>query len=330
MRSLIVLLLSAFALACGSGPSARSAADTGPRLDWALLLPIETDGLVRVDLERMRRSPHRTSVQPVFHDFLGQLAFSEAQTMSGAIEGVLARTDVLMIGLLPRAEGAEDEVLILARGQYRANELEALAGNGSPRDVDGHRVWVQDDEEGGRAIARLREDTLAMTASFERMHRLIARTRMASSPRWPPAVRALVAASGFEDATVGVALSNRGVGAAEGDLASMSIAAVADVDGPLDVELMMELGDAELAMAATVFLDALVQELARSAVGQAFALAELAELTRIEANGTRVVGTIHAEPRSAEQLVPGLMGLLRDGFQEEEQPTFASPLPRPI
>lgn len=329
MRSLIVLLLAAFALACGSGPGARTAADTGPTLDWALLLPIETDGLVRVDLERMRRSPHRASVQPVFHGFVEQLVFPEPNTSDGALDALLARTDVLMIGLLPRGVDAEDEVLVLARGRYRPNELESLEGSGNPRDVDGHRVWVQDDEEGGRAISRLREDTFAMTASFERMDRLIARTRMASSPRWPPALRGLVASSGFEDATVGVALSNRGIGAAEGDLTSMSLAAVADVDGPLDVELMMELGDADLAMAATMLLDALVQELARSAVGEAFALAELAELTRIEASGTRVVGSIHAAPRSAEQLVPGLMGLLRDGFQEEA-PTLASPLPTPI
>ncbi len=76
--------------------------------------------------------------------------------------------------------------------------------------------------------------------------------------------------------------------------------------------------------------EAMVQELAASAVGESFALGELAQLTRFEANGTRIRGSIHAEARSAQQLVPGLMGLLRDGFEEEAPPAIASPLPTPL
>lgn len=323
----ILLVLALFALGCGaSAPSPQSAADAEPALDWALLLPIETDGLVRVDLARVRRSPHRASVQPVFDDLLIGMA---QPAMREALGELLARTDVILVGLMPPELGIEDEALILARGSYRPDEVARMRRAASSVDVDGHRVWVG--EEDGSAFAQLRGDTVAMTASLDRMERLIARTQMRSGPpRWPPALRALVEASDLERATIGLALANRGVAPEEGDIMAMTLAGTADVDGPLDVQLFVELGDPTLAAVATVFFEAMVQELAASAVGESFALGELAQLTRFEANGTRIRGSIHAEARSAQQLVPGLMGLLRDGFEEEAPPAIASPLPTPL
>lgn len=326
MRILTVFAL--LALGCGgSAPSPRSAADAEPALDWALLLPIETDGLVRVDLARMRRSPHRASVQPVFDELLIEIA---EPAMREGFAGLLARTDVVLVGLIPPDLGMEDEVLVLARGRYRPDELARLERGGRAITVDGRRVVLGPEGRSGAALAQLRGDTLAMTATLDRMERLIARTRMpAGSPRWPPSLRALVEASRLEAATIGLALANRGVGGEEGDIMAMTLAGTADVDGPLDVQLFVELGDPTLAAVATVFFEAMVDELSSSAVGESFALGELAELTTIEANGTRIRGSIHAEARAAQQLVPGLMGLLRDGF-EEEQPAIVSPLPTPI
>ena len=324
-------ILSIFALltlGCGaSAPDPRSAAQGEAALDWALLLPIETDGLVRVDLARVRRSPHRASVQPVFDDFLVEMA---QPAMRQGFADLLSRTDVILVGLIPPASGVEDEVLILARGSYRPDELASLPGGGRTVTVGGHPVRIE--REGGQqtALVQLRPDMLAMTATIDRMEGLIARTRMAAGPpRWPPSLRRLVEASGLEQATFGLALANRGVGGEEGDMMAMTLAGTANVDGPLDVELLVELGDPALAAVATVFFEAMVHELSSSSVGESFALGELADLTHIEANGTRVRGSIHAEPVAAQQLVPGLMGLLRDGF-EEEPPALVSPLPTPI
>lgn len=325
----ILPILALLVVGCGaSAPDPRSAREREGALDWALLLPIETDGLVRVDLARVRRSPHRASVEPVFDDFLVEMA--EPAMRQGFAE-LLTRTDVILVGLIPPATGVEDEVLILARGTYRPDELASLPGEGRTVTVEGHPVRIGRQGAQRTALVQLRPDTLAMTATIDRMEGLIARTRMASGPpRWPPSLRRLVAASRLEQATFGLALANRGVGGAqEGDIMAMTLAGTADVDGPLDVELLVELGDPALAAVATVFFEAMVHELSSSAVGESFALGGLAELTRIEANGTRVSGSIHAEPAAAQQLVPGLMGLLRDGF-EEEPPALVSPLPTPI
>lgn len=330
MRFFAVFFIS-LALGCGSAaPSPRSAADADAPLDWALLLPIETDGLVRVDLARVRRSPHRDSVQPVFDDLLAEMA---DPAMRQSFEALLARTDLILVALLPPGLGTEEEILILARGRYRPDEVDRLEAGGPARavNVEGHRVWVGSDPGDGTAVAQLRPDTLAMTATLRRMEHLIARTRMpAGSPRWPPLLRALIEASQLEHATFGLALANHGVSAEDGEIMALSFAGTANVDGPLDVEVVMELGDPTLAAAATIFFEALVQELAASAAGESFALGQLAELTRIEANGTRIRGTMYAEAATAQQLVPGLMGLLRDGLEEgEESPEVASPLPAP-
>ncbi len=159
MRILPVLAL--FALGCGaSAPSPQSAADAEPALDWALLLPIETDGLGRVDLARVRRSPHRASVQPVFDDLLIGMA---QPAMREALGELLARTDVILVGLMPPELGIEDEALILARGSYRPDEVARMRRAASSVDVDGHRVWVG--EEDGSAFAQLRGDTVAFARS---------------------------------------------------------------------------------------------------------------------------------------------------------------------
>lgn len=335
----IVPVAIALALAgCGAAASPPSAAPEAPAaarpLDWALLLPIETEGLVRLDLARMRRSSHRDALSPLVDELLSD---TEDGGLRARLASLIDRTDLVLVALLPsESEDAEDEALVLARGEYAPDEierLEAASGGGSRAlELRGQRVWVGGDPEDTTALAQLRPDTLALTASPAQMERLIARTSMAGgAPRWPPSVRALVEATRLEQATFGVAFANRRMGPDESEPLDISLAGIANADGPLDVEVLVEVGDATLAAAGAIFLEAMIGEIARSAEGESFALGGLARLARVEASGTRIRGSIHADEAEARQLVPGLMGLLRDGLRGDlEEPDLISPLPTPL
>lgn len=334
-HSMVCVLTLSLVLGCGAehaaGPASSAGGEATP-LDWALLLPLETDGLVQIDLARVRRSPYRDSLQPVFDALLGELA---EPGMQRGFTSLLERTDLILVALVPSG-GDEDDLLILSRGRYEPDEVEKLEASTGARaqtvDVAGHRVWVGRNVADSTAIAQLRPNTLALTADLDAMQHLIARTRMApTTRRWPPALRELLDETGLENATFGVALAHRSVGTEHGEPVEMSLAGTADADGPFDLTLLVELGDPTLAAAATVFFQTLVQEMAQSARGESFALRGLAQLTRIETVGSRVHGTIHADQATAAQLVPGLMGLVRDALEEQpEAPSIISPLPTPI
>ncbi len=331
----IALLALAGCGAAAAPPAATTAArEPEPPLDWALLLPIETEGLVRLDLARMRRSSHRDALAPLVGELLGD---AQDGDLRAGLASLVDRTDLVVVALLPdEREGDEDEVLVLARGDYAPDEierLEAVSGGGSRTlELRGQRVWVGSDPEDTTALAQLRPDTLALTATPAQMERLIARTSMAGgAPRWPPSVRALVEATRLEQATFGVAFANRRMGPDDGEPLDISLAGTADADGPLDVEVLVEVGDATLAAAGAIFLEAMIGEIAQSAEGESFALGSLARLARVEASGTRIRGSIHADEAEARQLVPGLMGLLRDGLRGDlEEPDVISPLPTPL
>lgn len=332
----VAALLALGSLGCGAAAPAPTTARPGAgALDWALLVPLETDALLRVDLSRARRSPHRESLVPVLEDVVVNAADPGMRSSLGAL---LERTDEVLIALVPSGmPSVEEDVLVLARGRFGADELERL-GRGTPAgstealDLEGHQVRAElDGLDTIAALAQVRRDTMVLTGSVEPMQRLLSRLRMeGGSPRWPPAVRALVEASGMERATFGLVMANRTIGAYEGEVMPMSMASWADADGPLDIRIVMELGDPTLAAAAAVFVTALVDELGQEVEGEAFALAELAELARIEASGTQVRGSIHAERATADQLVPGLMGLLRDGLTGDALPPLGQELPTPI
>jgi hypothetical protein len=338
MRYRIVPALCAWLLAsCGSAPTPAATAEEALRtaqvgtLDWALLLPIETEGLVWVDLSRMRRSPHHASLRPMVDELLGEVGDPR---MRQGLSALVDRTDVVLIAMLPShhlepggGEQEDVEVLILARGSYRSDEVEQLdaldPGHTQRLELRGQPVWVGSEGDDRTSMTQLTSDTLVVTESVERMERLLARVGMRGrSPRWPPAVRGLVEASGLEEATFGLALANRSFGDGGEDEIPMSVAGRADVDGPLDVEVFVELGDASLATAAAVFLEGFVREIARSAEGESFALRGVAERVQIEARGTRIRGSLHAERADADQLIPGLMGLLRDGLGEAPMPSL--------
>ncbi len=334
------LIAAACAAGCGgaasAGPSATTAAAQDERpLDWALLLPIETEGVVRLDLARMRRSPHNAALEPVLEEMLGDFA---DPGMRQGLADLIARTDVVLIALMPEAPDREDEVMVLAHGDYAPDEIERLnaaAGDTESSraiDVRGQRVWIGVDPEDTTAVAQLRPDTLAMTSDRDRMDRLIARTTMASNtPRWPPSLRPLIEASQLEGATFGLALANRRFGPDGLEAMEISLAGTADADGPLDVQVIVEMGDPVMANAGAMFIEGMIRELAQSASGEAFALGSLARLARIQAEGTRIRGSIHADEMEARQLVPGLMGLLRDGMRDEVgDPDVISPLPTPL
>ncbi len=332
----VAVFLSAVLLAgCGqdaetAAAGATTAGGEAQPLDWALLLPIETEGLVQVDLARMRRSPYRASFQPVIDELIREADDGSVQRALGEL---IERTDLVMVAFVP--EGQEDELVILARGRYQPDEIARLEA-ASPEheaeltEIDGHRVWVGEGDD-GVTLSQIVPSTLAMTASLDRMRGLIARTRMArATRRWPPALRDLVEATNLEHATFGLALANRSLGTEDGQPIEMSLAGTADADGPLDIAVLVELGDATLAAASTIFFQGLIRELAQAG-GESFAVGQLADLTQIEAEGSRVRASVHADPTAAAQLVPGLMGIVRDGLAgEEEVPSVISPMPTPL
>lgn len=333
-RSLSVLVSMILLAGCASSANGAGAATAGGEalpLDWALLLPIETEGLVQIDLARMRRSPYHGSFQPIVQQLVGEATDAG---LSRGIASLVDRTDLVMIALVPAEQ--DDELVILARGRYRPDEVAQLEGAAAPEDradvvdVSGHRVWVGRGDD-AIAVSQLQPSTVALTATLDRMQRLIARTRMApTTRRWPPALRDLVEATNLENATLGIALAHRRLGVENGVPVEMSLAGTADADGPLDVTVLVELGDPTLAAATTVFFQGLIGELAQTS-GESFGLGQLADLARFEAVGSRVHGAVHAEPDTAAQLVPGLLGLVRDGFVgPEEVPDVISPMPTPL
>ncbi|HEY8432403.1 MAG TPA: hypothetical protein VIL20_28725, partial [Sandaracinaceae bacterium] len=177
-----VALALVFAAGCGPAAAVAPGAASAPRsegaaqLDWALLLPIETDGLVRIDLARVRRSPHRDSLAPVVEELFADVTDPGIRDRLAA---VLERTELVLVALIPTGAEDDDELLILARGAYAADELERLlTGDSTVRaiEVRGRRVWIPTDPEDATAAVQLGPDTLAITASHEGMERLIART----------------------------------------------------------------------------------------------------------------------------------------------------------
>jgi hypothetical protein len=312
---------------CGGDPEAttRAEATAGDEveaqrpLDWAVLVPIETQGLIRVDLARLRRSPHHESIAPLFASMAGELGDRGLQE---SFASLLDRTDVVLLAMLPDVPGQDREVVVLARGDYRADEVEQLnAASEAPEasrpvEVRGQEVWVDRSGDDPIAFAQIRPGTLALTSSLERMDRLLARTRMeAGGPRWPPAVRELVEGASLDQATLSLVMAREGIGEGPEGL-SMSVAGRADVDGPLDVEVRLDFDSPAMATAAAVIFEGMVQQLAQAPQSPSLALRQLASLARIEARGTQVVGSLHADEATAAQLVPALVELLADGEEE--------------
>ncbi|HJL15633.1 MAG TPA: hypothetical protein RMH99_08260, partial [Sandaracinaceae bacterium LLY-WYZ-13_1] len=300
-------------------------------LDWATLIPIETEGIVRIDLARLRRSPHHDALMPAFEGMSEELG---DPGLREHFDSLIQRTEVVLLAMLPELPGREREMVVLARGDYRPDEIERLnavseAPEASvPVEVRGHEVWVDRDPAEPIALAQIRPGTLALTSSLERMDRLLARTRMeASGPRWPPAIRGLVEDATLGEATLAIAMSRRSLGDDGPAGLSMALAGRADLDGPLDVEVRLEFESPAMATAAAVIFEGLIERMARAPVGTGVALRQLVSLARIEARGTQVVGSLHADAATAEDLVPALVQLLSDGDGPADEAPARPPTP---
>ncbi len=309
---------------CGAAtPRAETTRGPAP-LDFAMLLPIETDSLLRVDLARIRRSPHHEAMLPVVS---AMVAGAVSPALRPSLASILERTDEVLVALMPGTSAAQGEdVMVLARGRYERDELNRLDAGARAldpgwlerRSVDGHLMRIETDGEQTTAAALLRPDTMVATDQVERLERLIARTRMpARAPRWPPALRTLMRDAGLERTALGVVMADRAMGSPVGEPMAMSLVGTADVDDALELELLIELHDPGLAAAAAVLFSAVVHEVGQTTEPDAFALQQLARLARFETEGTRVRGTVRAEPPVADQLVPGLMGVLRVWILDE-------------
>lgn len=333
-----VIILGGLLASCGGPPSAapstlpaRPADVASARtLDWSILLPLETEGILRLDLARLRRSPYQAALDPHLRQAIA--AVGDAP-MQATLTELLERTDVVLLAMLPADEREPDAIVALARGDYRPDEIERLEASATESTshavtVRGERVWVERGAEATSvAVAQLRPDTLALTSSLERMDRLIARMAMQDpGPRWPPSVRALVAEGELEAATVAVALGARRFGAESG--MPMAFAGRADLDGPLDVEVRVTVPDPSMASAVAMMFQAMLQGMANGAEATP-ALAQLDRLAEIRAQDDQVVGTLRADLETARQLVPALLdAILAPGAEGDRE--VAPPAPPPI
>lgn len=311
-------LLALSLVACGAAappapvaPPAPAAVEAQAVLDWATLLPIDTLGFLRIDLARLRRSSHRAALESLFDGLLEDI---DDGALRQRLESVLERTELMLIAMVP--SGEESEALLFARGAYHPDELERLDEHSPERsvpiDVGGQRVWISGEADDTSAMSLLSPDTLVFAGTRGHMEGVIARTRMASgSPRWPQSVRGLVEELDLEQATIGLAMARQDLAGGEGENALFaSVVGRADLDGPLSIDVSVELDDPLTAMMMATVLDGMVQAAGRSA--GSMELRHLAELARIEAIGTRVSAALHADEETTGRMVPALIQLLRD------------------
>lgn len=332
MRRALVSLLALVLVACGAAPHEATVssppqvrAEPNEPLDWAMLLPIDTAGFLRLDLARLRRSPHRHAILPLFDELLADI---ENPALRQAIASVFERTELVLFALLSENADGERRLLFLARGDYREDELEQLetsaGGDAVSIELSGQRVWISRSTDDSTAAAQLRPDVIAVTDTEAEMERIIARTRMTDrSPRWPPSIRTLVEASELEQATIGVAMAGAGFAGGEGPF--FSLAGRADLDGPLDIELLADLGNVEAAAMFAAMFEGVFSELARRGEGDFLPLRQLVDRVQVEANGPRVRASMRADRESSDRIVPALLELFRDELGTED-PALPTPL----
>ncbi len=332
MRARATLVIVVLALAACGAPARQVVEPVAPPpvradepLDWATLLPLDTLGFLRIDLERLRRSPHHAALEPLFRELLGEV---EDDALRESFASVLERTDLMLVAILPAAaEDGEEELLLFARGDYRPDEIEQLDASAPERsvpiDVRGQRVWVAGTPGDPTTVSQLRPDTLVLTGTRAHMEGVIARTHMASgAPRWPRSVRGLIEELEIERATIGLAIARQSFGGdEEGDGLLVSIAGRADLDGPLSLDVTAELDDPSTAAMVAVIIEGMVRAVGSSE--DSLPLRHLAERARVEASGTRVRASVRADAETTGRAVPALIELFRDGVSAEDDSLLA-------
>lgn len=298
-------------------PAAEPTAALGP-LDLPRLLPVQTQGVAHVDMDRLRNSPHYDAVVPHLRRLLDEVEDDATQRQ---LEDLIGQTDSVVLGMLP------DGVVILATGRYAPDVVGRLAGTSASRavaTVRGHRVLesVDPDDADAPSLAQVRPDTLVLAAPAEAMDFLLARVDAppTTGERWPSRVRDNVAETRIEDATLGFAL---GQSAMEDE--PFTFSGRADVDGPLQVEIRLHT-QREFARIASTTVEALLMGMANEGAGEHPVLARLPQLTRTEVQGDSVVVSVESDASTAEDLVPALLHLLVQaiGGSSEDEPAEAA------
>lgn len=346
---LATVSISALLLAsCGGAPEQTSTPttagseepDSSARLDWALLLPIDTEGIFRLDLARLRRSAHYPLLRPLLDAAFEGLADLDDPNQVRILSSLVDRTDVILIGMLPEHEEGDDaDVVVLLRGDYIANQIpQIMADLGEQdrsveREIRGHTVWVGTRDSDPVTVAQPQRDTLVLTPDPESMESLLARMSMRStSPRWPPAVRGQVESARLEEATVALVMASHRLGLDPGGGLGLSLAGRADLDGPLDLEVHIRVADPEAAGAVATMLEAMIEgmtgALAQSPDAGASAIARLIRGARVQRAEGEVIASTHLDRAEADAVLPEIADYLRREMADDA-PAEAAPTPAP-
>ncbi|MCC6876862.1 MAG: hypothetical protein IT378_21335 [Sandaracinaceae bacterium] len=276
--------------------------------DWALLLPLDTQAILRVDLARIRASRHRAALATL----LVPLVQSVRQDASAErITELVDRTDTLLLAMVPDERG-EDDALIFVAGGVTLEELAGAAyGSEARRErIDGHDAFVGPD---GACAARLAPEQLVMASSVSMLRATLARTRMRSTgARWPRPLRAAAAQADVEGATFGAIVGSIPLDEMAPGGGSIAGALGADLDDALELRASLHAPDEQ-----TAALFAMGVEMLLGTIGsEGPALRALVDAARVRVDGStvRVEATLDAE--RTQEILPALIDAVRAALAE--------------
>jgi len=206
IRALAAVVL--LAAGCGGADpvparhGAEAVQETGPP-DPLVLLPSDTVGVLRIDMRRLRQSPYYPTVQG-WVEQMEEVAAEQGRAGAGDAGDVLERTDLILVAATSAGpDGADPDVMVVARGSYREGELAAWAREGRAPD----EPPLREEEWSGHAILTNDEASMAalgthtwLVATGDRIVEMLSRADGGggATPRSSDVFRAMAERIGFE------------------------------------------------------------------------------------------------------------------------------------
>ena len=357
-NSLALALSIAFAAAaCGGSdaqlPEAQHAAGPAVPPDPVAVLPASANLALRLDLARLRSSPYYATL--VEWAFRGMAVPPDREA---SLREVFARTDVLVLAMLDAQGGASEDVVLIARGSYRPDEimqhlrvLLSPSGNAAEVRVESraetaslaHPAAVAHGPEASGAVLAdhtwivTRGSLLDSTLARARQRRPVAR-------QLSPAFEATAARVGFERGALGLVVLNTGgmeavlaseLGGSEGSMvrSMKTLGARLEVDNGLQLEAVAQTNSNEAAFGIARFIQNELRNLSSNMMLRAMGLGELIAAVDVSSSGAEVVGNLRLTDAQAQSLLARLGTLLAlAGHTTDLQvatPPPASPQPGP-